>query len=184
MGCILYISTFWQDEFHLYSQVSSCKFCICAELSSTASVLCMWHLEREKLTLEAAFNTYRVLRDTATPRNDQVGVSYSKGGSLPGLGLWRCYVNGGSQAAAGGRRDQRSLAQGKHKSVSWAPPSVVCWGLSQAQLPASLQEWRVPCTVAFLGTWHASRGTCEEGEMEKEGSGKSFKMHIVLQGVG
>lgn len=38
------------------------------------------------------------------------------------------------------------------------------------------------CTVAFLGTWHASRGTCEEGEMEKEGSGKSFKIHIFLQG--
>lgn len=73
MGCILYISTFWQDGFHLYSQVSSCRFCICAELPSTASVLCVWHLEREKLTLEAAFNTYRVLRDTATPRNYQVG---------------------------------------------------------------------------------------------------------------
>lgn len=98
---VYYIYFFLQDESHLYCQRHHINLAfVCAKLPSTVSVLCMWHLGREKLTLEAAFNTFKVLRSTATPRNDQTEFSYSKGGPFPSLGLWRCCVNRCRQAAA------------------------------------------------------------------------------------
>ena len=87
-GCILYISSFWQDESHLPRRCGHANLTfVCAQLPSTVSVGAA-ALGREKHTQQAAANANRGLRETAAPRNDWVELSYSKGDPFPNLGLF------------------------------------------------------------------------------------------------
>lgn len=181
MGCILYISTFWQDESHLYCQCHHANFAFfCAKLPSTVSVLCMWHLGRENLTLEAAFNTYRFLRDTAAPRKDQVEFSYSKGDPFPSLGLWRCYVNRCCCLRKAWPKVFSSRVTHFCVLSTFMGYLLVPFSIPPSSIPPGVK--RVLCAVAFLGTGHERRVRCEEG-WRKRAPVNHLKYTIILQGV-
>lgn len=190
MGCILYISTFWQDESHLYCQCHHANLVIiCAKLPSTVSVLHMWHLGRENHTLQAAFNTYRGLRDTAASRNDQVEFSYSKRSNFPSLGLWRCSC-GISLGTVWTGVAKLLLEESLTKGLWLKGNTLLCpehlHGLQAGaflnptcQQPPGSEECALHST---LGAQHARRWHPMEG-WRKRALVNHLKYTIILQGV-
>lgn len=162
MGCILYISAFWQEEPHLHSQCRHANLAfVFAKLPSTVSVLCMWHLRREKLTLEAASNTHiRPWETLQLPGRAQLFQrhSLSQPGTLEGLYervetscCWRT-----AWPKVFGWRVTPLCALSTFLGCLLGPFPV-----PPASIPLGVKS--VLCTAALPGTWHERRVTCEEG---------------------